>query len=155
MKTLRLSTILCLALAMVGLCASTTRGLAAERVRLHAFLITAANGQGGKSDPRLATYEPTLKRLLRFESFEYQGSDRGEIGAHESTTLMIGQGHELTLEAGDNPLQLKVRWSSNVGERTLINSGFTFRRSGNPVVLGGPPTGRSPGEVYAVFILAQ
>lgn len=152
MKTHRLTFTLLLlfGLALVPV----TRTQAAERVRLHAFLITASQERGGKSDPRLADYEPTLRRLMRFESFEYQGSDRGEIGPHETVTLLVGQGHELTLEAGENPRQLRVRWSANIGEKTLINTGITFRRPGVPAVLGGPPTGRVPGEVYAVFIVA-
>lgn len=152
MKTHRLSFTLLLLLGFLA--APSLRALAAERVQLHAFLITASNERTGRSDPRLARYEPTLRRLLRFESFEYQGSDRGDIAAHGSTTLMVGQGHELTIEAGDNPYHLRVRWAANIGERTLMNTGVTLR-PGVPAVLGGPPTGRSPGEVYAVFIVAR
>lgn len=153
MKTNRLTFIL---LLLFGLALTpAVRSQAAERVRLHAFLITASQERDGKSDPRLANYEPTLRRLMRFESFEYQGSDRGEIGPKETVTLLVGQGHELTLEAGENPHQLRVRWSANIGEKTLINTGITFRRPGVPAVLGGPPTGRAPGEVYAVFIVAE
>ncbi|MBI2512797.1 MAG: hypothetical protein HYV96_12535 [Opitutae bacterium] len=152
MKTHRLPFTLLLLLGL--LFASALSAHAAERVQLHAFLITASNERTGKSDPRLAPYEQTLRRIMRFESFEYQGSDRGELGAGESTTLMVGQGHELVIEAGKNPYQLRVRWSANVGERTLMNTGVTLR-PGVPAVLGGPPTGRAPGEVYAVFIVAK
>lgn len=152
MKTHRLTFTFLLLLGFVA--GPALRAVAAERVQLHAFLITASNERGGKSDPRLADYEPTLRRIMRFESFEYQGSDRGSISTNETTTLMVGQGHELTLEAGSNPYQIRVRWAANIGEKTLINTGITFR-PGVPAVLGGPPTGRSPGEVYAVFIVAK
>lgn len=152
MKTHRLPFTFLLWLGL--LCTSALNAFAAERVQLHVFLITASNERSGKSDPRLAQYEPTLRRIMRFESFEYQGSDRGELGPGESATLMVGQGHELSIEAGKNPYQLRVRWAANVGERTLMNTGVTLR-PGVPAVLGGPPTGRTPGEVYAVFIVAQ
>ncbi len=152
MKTHRLTFTFLLLLGILA--GPALRAVAAERVQLHAFLITASNERGGKSDPRLADYEPTLRRIMRFESFEYQGSDRGSIEANGSTTLMVGQGHELTLEAGSNPYQIRVRWAANIGEKTLINTGITFR-PGVPAVLGGPPTGRVPGEVYAVFIVAK
>jgi hypothetical protein len=152
MKTHRLPFLL---LCAFGLLAATAlSATAAERVKLHAFLITASNERGGRHDPRLADYEPTLRRLMRFESFAYQGSDRGDIAAGETTTLLVGQGHELTIEATDNPYRLRVRWSANVGERTLMNTGITLR-PGVPAVLGGPPTGRVAGEVYAVFIVAK
>jgi hypothetical protein len=152
MKIHRLTFTLLLLLGFVA--APASRALAAERVQLHVFLITASNERGGKSDPRLAQYEPTLRRIMRFESFEYQGSDSGDLGPGESTTLMVGQGHELSIEAGKNPYQLRVRWAANIGERTLMNTGVTLR-PGGPAVLGGPPTGRTPGEVYAVFIVAR
>jgi hypothetical protein len=152
MKTHRLTFTLLLLLGFIAVPAFRAR--AAERVQLHVFLITASNEHGSKSDPRLAQYEPTLRRIMRFESFEYQGSDRGNLGANESTTLMVGQGHELTIEAGANPHQLHVRWAADIGERTLMNTGITLR-PGVPAVLGGPPTGRVPGEVYAVFIVLQ
>lgn len=152
MKTHRLPFLLLLALGLFA--ALAPRAHAAERVKLHAFLITASNQRGGQSDPRLAAYEPTLRRLMRFESFEYQGSDRGDIAAGETTTLMVGQGHELTVQAAENPFQLRVRWADGTGSRTLMNTGISLRR-GVPAVLGGPPTGRAAGEVYAVFIVAQ
>lgn len=153
MKTHRILIHLLLLLALITVGAA--RASADERrVQLHAFLITASNQRGGKSDPRLAGYEPTLRRLMRFESFEYQGSDRGSITAGETTTLLVGQGHELTIQAGNNPYQLRVRWAENTGSRTLMNTGITVR-PGVPAVLGGPPTGHSSGEVYAVFIVAQ
>lgn len=153
MKTHRLPFTLLLLLGLLAMPA--LRAVAAERVQLHVFLITASNERGGKSDPRLAQYEPTLRRLMRFESFEYQGSDHGELGPGESTTLMVGLGHELTIEAGKDPYQLRVRWAANVGERPLMNTGVTLRPPSLIAVLGGPPTGRTPGEVYAVFIVAK
>lgn len=153
MKTHRLLLHLLLTLGLFA--TGAVRASANERrVQLHAFLITASNERGGKSDPRLAAYEPTLRRLMRFESFEYQGSDRGQIAAGETTTLMVGQGHELTIQAAENPYHLRVRWAENTGARTLMNTGISLR-PGVPAVLGGPPTGRSNGEVYAVFIVAQ
>lgn len=139
---------LCLAL-LLGLAAAAATPAHAASFR--AVLITAST-ERGPTDPRLASYEVTLKRVLRFNSYTYQGSDEVTLEANAKTSLMIGQGHELFVETGGNPLALRIRWTE--GGRTLMNTGITLR-PGVPAVLGGPATGNAPGEVYAVILLAR
>lgn len=146
MKTLRFA----LLLAFVGGLALATR--AAERASLQGILI-AASPEPGQTDRRLAQYEPTLRRILRFESFKFKGDDRASIDVPGSATLLISDGHELviTTESADGKsLHLKVRWTN--GDRTLMNTGLVLR-PGVPAVLGGPPTDK--GEVYAVILIGR
>lgn len=136
----------CLALLFAGVVAVPAR--AAD---LRAVLITAST-QPGPTDNRLATYEATLKRVLRFNSYTFQGSDSAGLPAKGTASLMIGQGHELAVETSENPFALRVRWTA--GGRTLMNTGLNLR-PGVAAVLGGPATGERPGEVYAVILVAR
>lgn len=146
MKTLRfLFTALVLGLAIAGSAAD------AQATTLQAVLLTASP-EKGPTDPRLATWELTLKRVLRFNSYTYQGSDSAPIAANAQQSLMIGQGHELFVEAGSSPFSVRIRWAE--GGRTLMNTGITLR-PGIPAVLGGPRTGNAAGEVYAVILVAR
>lgn len=152
MKTTRLLCTLLLAAFCAGL---AVRAEAAPQATLQAILLTASNERGGRSDPRLAPYEGTLRRVLRFESFTFQGSDTGAVRAGATTELVIGQGHELTVQAaGNNVFTLRIRWADKVGGRTVMETGVTLR-PGVPMVIGGMPTERAPGEVYAVVLVAR
>jgi hypothetical protein len=146
MKSLRLA----LFLAVFGGLAVVAR--AAERASLQGILISASH-EAGQTDRRLAQYEPTLRRILRFESFKFKGDDSASLEVPGSGTLLISDGHELvvTTESSDGKsLHLKVRWTN--GDRTLMNTGLVLR-PGVPAVLGGPPTDK--GEVYAVILIGR
>lgn len=144
MKTLRiLFTLLALG---VGLGFAQT----AHATTVNAILITAGNN-GGSTDPRLAPYEATLRRVLRFNNYKFQGSDATTVSAGSRAALIIGQGHELVVEGGSNAQSIRIRWTE--GGRSLMNTGLTLR-PGVPAVLGGPATGRD-GEVYAVILIAR
>lgn len=147
MKTiLRFALLLAACTALLG----TAR---AERATIEGILITASN-EAGQSDRRLAPYEATLRRILRFETFRRVGSDRTSLDVPATGRLSIGEGHELTLttEPGDGKsVHVKVRWSA--GGRTLMNTGLSLR-PGVPAVLGGPSTGNK-GEVYAVILVGR
>ncbi|MBA4138102.1 MAG: hypothetical protein C0518_12370 [Opitutus sp.] len=146
MKTLRfLLTALVLGAALAA--SATT----ARAESLHAVLLTASP-EKGPTDPRLASWEVTLKRVLRFNSYTYQGSDTGTINAGSRESLMIGQGHELFVEAGSSPLSVRIRWTA--AGRTFMSTGLVLR-PGIPAVLGGPSTGDAPGEVYAVILVVR
>lgn len=146
MKTiLRLSLLLA---AFAGLFVSAR----AANTSLEGILITASN-EAGQTDRRLAQYEPTLRRILRFESYQYIGSDRANLDVPASGTLSLGDGHEveITTEQSDGrAVHVKVRWTAN--GRTLMNTGLVLR-AGVPAVLGGPSTGR--GGVYAVILVGR
>ena len=61
---------------------------AAEHARIQAILIAASNDHG-KSDQRLAAYEPTLKSILRFESYRFLGSDSTSLGVPASAVTTL------------------------------------------------------------------
>ncbi len=147
MKTiLRLVLLLAAGLVLPG----TAR---AERAGVEGILLTASN-EPGQTDRRLAPYEATLRRILRFETFRHVGSGRTSVDASTAGSLSLGNGHELELEAepGDGKaVHLKVRWTAH--GRTLMNTGLALR-PGVPAVLGGPSTGNK-GEVYAVILIGR
>jgi len=124
----------------------------AAEASVQGILLTASN-EAGKTDRRLAEYEPTLRRILRFESYHYVGQDSAHLDVPATGSLSVGDGHELeitTEKADGKTVQLKVRWTS--GGRTLMNTGLTLR-PGIPAVLGGPS--KSNGEVYAVILIGR
>lgn len=147
MKTIRL---IFLFAALAGLfCAAH----AADRARIQGILISASNDQG-KTDQRLSAYEPTLKRILRFESYRFLGDDSASLAVPASGQLSIGDGHQLavtTENADGKGIHVRVRWTQ--GGRTLMNTGLVLR-PGVPAVLGGPSTGKK-GEVYAVIVVGR
>jgi hypothetical protein len=121
-------------------------------LHVRALLVVASN-QPGESDSRLAPYEPTLRRILRFETYRLAGEDGASLSAPGSAELSLGRGHQLQLEADRNEgraSRVRVRWQES--GRSLINTGLALR-PGVPVVLGGPSTGKG-GEVWAVIIIA-
>lgn len=141
---------LALLLAAFTVVAATAR---AERASVEGILLTASN-EPGQTDRRLAPYESTLRRILRFETFHFVGDDRANLEVPSTGSLSLGDGHELTIEAeraDGKSVHVKVRWTA--GGRTLMNTGLVLR-AGVPAVLGGPSTGNK-GEVYAVILIGR
>jgi hypothetical protein len=146
MKTIRLILLLT---ALAGLCAAAR----ADSTNIRGILISASN-ESGQTDRRLAPYEPTLRRILRFESYRFLGDDSTSLEVPAQGSLSIGDGHELevsTEKSDGKSIHVKVRWSS--GGRTLMNTGLVLR-PGVPAVLGGPSTGNK-GEVFAVILVGR
>lgn len=146
MKTIRLTLLFA---ALCGLALSAR----AERATIQGILISASN-EPGQTDRRLSGYEPTLRRILRFESFKHLGEDSTSLNVPASGSLSLGDGHllEVTTESSDGKsIHVKVRWTA--GGRTLMNTGLVLR-PGVPAVLGGPSTGHK-GEVYAVILIGR
>ena len=109
---------------------------AAERARIQGILISASNDRG-ETDRRLAAFEPTLKRILRFESYRFLGEDSASLAGHEAGQLSIGDGNQLEVvseSADGNGIHVRVHWTQ--GGRTLMNTGLVLR-AGVPAVLGG------------------
>lgn len=147
MKTIRLTLLFAL------LCGLTLAARAADRASLQGILISASN-EPGQTDRRLAPYEPTLRRILRFESYRHLGDDSTSLDIPAQGSLSLADGHELevTTEKTDGKsIHVKVRWTA--GGRTLMNTGLVLR-PGVPAVLGGPSTGNK-GEVYAVILIGR
>jgi hypothetical protein len=128
-------------------------GRAAEPVNVRAMLVIASS-QRGESDARLAAYEPTLRRVLRFDNYRLAGSGSASLSPTGTTTMNLGREHALLLDVekseGRN-VRFKVRWTE--GGRSLINTGLSLQ-PGQPAVLGGPSTGKE-GEVWAVILVAN
>jgi len=147
MKIIRLT------LLFAVLCGLTLAGHAAEHTSIQGILISASN-EAGQTDHRLSEYEPTLRKILRFESYRHLGEDRASLDVPASGSLSLGDGHqlEITTESSDGKsIKIKVRWTA--GGRTLMNTGLVLR-AGVPAVLGGPSTGHK-GEVYAVILIGR
>jgi hypothetical protein len=135
------------------LCGLTFTARAAGHATIQAILISASN-ESGESDRRLAEYEPTLKKILRFASYRHLGSDNTSLNVPATGNLSLGDGHQLEVSTESNDgktIHVKVRWTS--GGRTLMNTGLVLR-PGVPAVLGGPSTGHKS-EVYAVILIGQ
>ena len=131
--------------------AVTTGGLAADSVQARGILVAASN-EKRDSDPRLAQYEPTLRRVLRFESYRFVGSGGGRAEAPGEMTMAIGQDHRLVVTVESiKGAEIRVRVSWLDGGRTLMNTGLVVKR-GVPVVLGGPKSGN---EVLAVIMVVS
>jgi len=127
--------------------------LAADRASIQGILISASNDKG-ETDRRLMPYEPTLRRILRFESYRFLGDDQASIGTGEKGHLSLGEGHEVEIEtesAEGKSVRLRVRWTK--GGRVLMNTGLALR-AGVPAVLGGPSTG-TKGDVYAIILIGR
>jgi hypothetical protein len=126
---------------------------AAERASIQGILISASNDKG-ETDRRLSQYEPTLRRILRFESYRFLGDDQTSVGPAEKGHLSLGEGHELEIETESSDgksVRLRVRWIK--GGHMLMNTGLSLR-PGVPAVLGGPSTGHKS-EVYAVILIGR
>lgn len=148
-----MKTFLRLTLLLAVLAGLTTAARADERASLQGILLSASN-EPGQTDRRLAPYEPTLRRILRFESYRFLGEGGTSLDIPASGSLSVGDGHELevTTERSDGKsVHVKVRWTA--GGRTLMNTGLVLR-PGVPAVLGGPSTGNK-GEVYAVILIGR
>lgn len=148
---MKLTRILLILGLLIG--AGTVCATAAETSRVQAILIAASN-ETGRTDSRLSRYEPTLKRILRFESYRFRGQGATTLAPGESGHISLGEGQSLELTAEDNGnrgVSIRVIWEK--GGRILMKTGLTLR-PGVPAVLGGPSTGNR-GEVYAVILTAQ
>jgi hypothetical protein len=127
--------------------------IAAETANVRAMLVIASNEKGG-SDSSLSAYAPTLRRILRFESYRLAGSGSANLGLPGKTGVNLGRGHALDLEADKSDgkgIRVRVRWEGD--GRSLMNTGLVLQ-PGVPAVLGGPSTGKE-GEVWAVILVAN
>jgi hypothetical protein len=145
-----LSAVVCLFASLPA--RSFAQAAPAAKTTREAVLVIASKSPG-KPDPRLAAYEATLRRVLRFESCQYLGRDRAAFAIPGEGSLDLGGGQRLELKttpAADQRLRIQVSWFE--GSRALMNTGLQLR-PGVPAVLGGPA--RTEGEVYAVILIAN
>lgn len=139
--------------ALLTVTRSATWAADGARSNVRALLVLASN-QRGATDARLAEYEPTMRRILRFESYKLAGEGAAALTAGGKATVRLARGHtlELEMEKSDGKgVRLKVNWQE--GRRSLMNTGLALR-PGVPAVLGGPANGKE-GEVWAVILVAD
>jgi hypothetical protein len=140
-------------LAALLLVPRSTIAADADHTRVRAMLVIASN-QKGESDGRLSAYEPTLRSLLRFESYRLAGEGSANLTSPGKASVNLGHGHSLALEVPKTEgsgVRLQVTWQE--GGRLLMNTGLVLR-PGVPAVLGGPSSGKA-GEVWAVLLIAD
>jgi hypothetical protein len=136
---------------LFGLLAGVAR--AAGGASFQGILIVASNEKGA-TDPHLAPYESTLRRILRFESYRFVGEGSANVAVPGNGAISLGRGQRIELEtdgSGGRGLKVTVRWL--VGGRAVMNTGLSLG-PGSHVVLGEQPTGK-PGEVYAVIFIRE
>lgn len=135
---------------LLGTFALPHHALAAEGTSVRAILISASKGKGG-SDPRLAPYESTLRRTLKFDSFKFVGEGSAAVSGNGQASIALGGNHEIQLSGADRVgrgIKLRVKWTH--GGRELMNTSFTLQ-PGVPVVLGRG----DEGEVPVVLLIAR
>ncbi len=119
-----------------------------ERTQVRALLVTASP-EAGPSDTRLAEFEPTLRRILRFESFRLAGEGSAQVSSPGQANLGMGRGHSLAITAEKSDargVHLRIEWQES--GRSLMVTGLVLR-PGVPAVLGGP-SARSLVDGHAV-----
>ena len=122
----------------------------AQQANVSATLIFASN-QGNSFDPALKAYESNLKRLFKYSSYKSQGRSVAQINLPGNSTINLGSGHKLTLnaQAGDKgKIRLSARWSD--GRRNLINTTINMSK-GSPAILGGPSAPAQNGNLILVL----
>jgi hypothetical protein len=140
-------------LALAAMCALASTARAADHATVQGILLAASNDKG-QTDPRLSSYEPTLRRILRFESYRFLGEGSASLAVPERGQIALGNGHQLEIEterSDGSAIHVRVRWTA--GGQTLMNTGLVLR-PGVPAVLGGPATGKGS-EVYAVILIGN
>ena len=123
----------------------------AQQANISATLILASN-QGDSFDPALKAFESNLKRLFKYTSYKLQGRSNARLSLPGDSTINIGSGHKLTLnaQAGDKgKVRLSVRWSD--GRRNLISTTINMAK-GSPAILGGPSAPAQNGNLILVLI---
>ena len=109
---------------------------AADGTTVRAILFVASNEKGG-TDQRLAPYEPTLRRVLRFESYRFIGQSSTSVSpGGKARIAMQGEPIEVENENG----RVKVTWN---GTTVVVPSN-------RPAVIGGRPHGN--GGVEGVIV---
>lgn len=121
----------------------------ADTVDFRAIMVVASDE--GDSDPSLAEHEATLRRVLRFKSYQRVGGGASRLPPNGEGTLSLGNGYNLDLwitSVTDEEIVFGIRWFK--GELTLANTKVTRPRRANTVV-GGPRTEDGRGT-YAVIV---
>ena len=139
--------------AMLVLLSSAIVAAENGRITAHAILVVGSN-QSAKSDPRLARYEPNLRRILHLESFRLVGENSAAFAQLGKGTISVGSGQSLELQSEKSDgkgIYLRVKWRN--GDRTVINNGNEMS-PGVPTIFIDGAAGKG-GETFAVILFVD
>ena len=122
-------------LAVLAMTAVPITVLGAESTSVTGILILATN-DAGETDSRLKSYEPTLRRLFKFQGYKQVGRSRTSIEIPGEGVLNFGKERLVikTTGNGSGSVRAKVQWLR--GSKSMINTTVRMQ-SGVPTLLGG------------------
>jgi len=109
----------------------------AETVSVDAMLIHASD-RPAALDTRLDKIEYRLRRMFRFEHYGYMGGAQALLTLPSSTTLSLGHGYTLQIQATSSKGRVRADLEWKKGNQSLMKSTLAQSR-GVPAILGGPP----------------
>ncbi|MCH6254923.1 hypothetical protein MLD52_00060 [Puniceicoccaceae bacterium K14] len=130
-------------------CLATTSAVNAESSQIQATVVLASS-DGTGVDPQLKRFGANLKKLFRHDSFKLHGRSNTEISLPGTSTLTLGRGYQLKLDASpakDGRIRLKAKWIQ--GSRVLIETTLVVSRN-RPSLLGGPKV--KQGELILILV---
>ncbi len=148
MKTLKFPT--GLALCLLAMVTVPSIAIGAESASVTGILILATD-DAGDTDTRLKSYEPTLRRLFKFQGYEQIGRSRTSMEVPGDGVLNFGN-EKLVIETtgnGNGSIRAKVQWQR--GSKTMINTTVRMR-PGVPTILGGPKQAGGKGNLIVILV---
>ena len=139
-----------LALCLLAMATVPSIAVRAESASVTGVLILATD-EAGHTDAKLKLYEPTLRRLFKFQGYEQIGRSRTSMEVPGAGVLNFGN-EKLLIETtgnGNGSIRAKVRWRR--GNRTMINTTVQMR-PGVPTILGGPKQAGGKGNLIVVLV---
>lgn len=128
---------------------AATPATAADSVSIKGILILASD-EVGQTDSSLSKYEPTLRRLFKFEGYRQVGrtSTRMDVPGKGQLTF---SGEVLAIETtgnGGGTVRARVTWRRD--GRTVINTTVRMK-PGVPTLLGGPSAQGGKGNLIVIL----
>lgn len=140
-----------LAFLLLALLSSAASAQSADSVQLQATLIRASN-DGNGTDRALLPFEPTLKRLFKYDSYELRNRSAAKVSLPGQARMNLGNGHHLEIgaqAAASDKVRFRIRWFQ--ADDLLVNTTVVASRD-RPTVLGGPSTEDVQGSLLLVVV---
>lgn len=138
-------------LTAIAFALGTASAMAGDAVRVEATLIRASNADAPK-DARLNRFEPNLRRIFRFKSYQHYGGGEASASAPSTAAINLGHGNrvKVTIQSAEgNRVEAGINWQGPAG--TVLNTSVGMSR-GVPVILGG---GQQDGGTMIIAITAR
>lgn len=138
-------------LAAIAVLALVPASARAQQVTIRATLIRASDAPG-ETDERLKSFEPNLRRIFGFQSYELYGD--GSAAGDGSATVGIDLGHGNSLDihlapADEGKVEAGINWQGPGGP--VLNTTVVMSR-GVPIILGG---GQQDGGTLIIAVTAE